>query len=274
MNTSLSSLGPGAIAFVGGGNMATAILAGLCRAGAPASLFTVVEPDAAQRARLHEALGIEALAQAGGVLGQAALVVWAVKPQVFAQAAAPCAGHVRAALHLSIMAGVRSQALVDATGSARIVRAMPNTPALVGRGIAGLYAREAVSADDRALAEAVLAPTGSLLWVPREADLDAVTALSGSGPAYVFYFIEAMVQAGVEMGLDAGAARRLAQETFAGAAALAMQSDETPQTLRERVTSKGGTTHAAITALESLQVRAAFVRALHAARDRAEELGR
>jgi pyrroline-5-carboxylate reductase len=274
MNASLSSLGPGAIAFIGGGNMATAILAGLCRAGAPASLFTVVEPDAAQRARLHEALGIEALAQAGGVLGQAALVVWAVKPQVFAQAAAPCAAHVRAALHLSIMAGVRSQALVDATGSARIVRAMPNTPALVGRGIAGLYAREAVSADDRALAEAVLAPTGSLLWVPREADLDAVTALSGSGPAYVFYFIEAMVQAGVEMGLDAGAARRLAQETFAGAAALAMQSDESPQTLRERVTSKGGTTHAAITTLESLQVRAAFVRALHAARDRAEELGR
>ena len=274
MNSLLSSLGPGAVAFIGGGNMATAILAGLCRAGVPAETFTVVEPDEAQRTRLRDALGVQPLAQAQPVLARAALVVWAVKPQVFAQAAEPCAPHVRDALHLSIMAGVRSQALVDATASARIVRAMPNTPALVGRGIAGLYAREAVSADDRALAEAVLAPTGSLLWVPREADLDAVTALSGSGPAYVFYFIEAMVQAGVEMGLDAGAARRLAHETFAGAAALATQSDESPQTLRERVTSKGGTTHAAITTLESLQVRAAFVRALHAARDRAEELGR
>jgi pyrroline-5-carboxylate reductase len=274
MNSPLSSLGPGAVAFIGGGNMATAILAGLCRAGVPAETFTVVEPDEAQRTRLRDALGLQPLAQAQPVLARSALVVWAVKPQVFAQAAAPCAPHVRDALHLSIMAGVRSQALVDATASARIVRAMPNTPALVGRGIAGLYAREAVSADDRALAEAVLAPTGSLLWLPREADLDAVTALSGSGPAYVFYFLEAMVQAGVEMGLDAGAARRLAQETFAGAAALAMQSDETPQVLRERVTSKGGTTHAAITTLESLQVRTAFVRALHAARDRAEELGR
>jgi pyrroline-5-carboxylate reductase len=110
--------------------------------------------------------------------------------------------------------------------------------------------------------------------VQREADLDAVTALSGSGPAYVFYFIEAMVQAGAEMGLEPAAARRLAQETFAGAAQLAMQSDETPETLRARVTSKGGTTHAAITALEEQGVKTAFVRALHAARARAEELGR
>ena len=120
----------------------------------------------------------------------------------------------------------------------------------------------------------MLQATGSVIWVEREADLDAVTALSGSGPAYVFYFIEAMVQAGVEMGLDAQAARRLAQETFAGAAALAMASDDSPQVLRERVTSKGGTTYAALTALEADGVKAAFVRALHAARLRAEELGR
>jgi pyrroline-5-carboxylate reductase len=131
-----------------------------------------------------------------------------------------------------------------------------------------------VGAQERLAVEQVLAPTGNVLWVAREADLDAVTALSGSGPAYVFYFIEAMVQAGTEMGLPPAQARRLAQETFAGAAALAMQSDEAPEVLRERVTSKGGTTHAAITALETAGVKRAFVLALHAARARAEELGR
>jgi pyrroline-5-carboxylate reductase len=234
----------------------------------------VVEPHAPQRDKLRAELGIESLAAADGSLAKAALVVWAVKPQMFAEAARPCAPHVAGALHLSIMAGIRSEAVVAASGSERVVRAMPNTPALIGRGIAGLYARIAVTEADRAQVEAVLAHTGSLLWVPQEADLDAVTALSGSGPAYVFYFIEAMMQAGAEMGLDAAQARRLAQETFAGAAALASQSDEPPEVLRERVTSKGGTTYAALTSLQDSGVKAAFVRALHSARTRAEELGR
>ena len=172
------------------------------------------------------------------------------------------------------MAGVRCDTVVKASGSARVVRAMPNTPALIGRGICGLYAMPSVSTAERTRIEQVLAPTGSSVWVQREADLDAVTALSGSGPAYVFYFIEAMVKAGTEMGLDAGTARRLAQETFAGAAALAMQSAESPTTLREKVTSKGGTTYAAITALDEQGVQQAFVKALHAARQRADELGR
>jgi pyrroline-5-carboxylate reductase len=268
------STSPITTAFIGGGNMAVAILGGLRRSGAPAENFVVVEPHGPQREKLRAELGIEAQAAADARLAQAALVVWAVKPQVFADAAAPCAPHVASALQLSIMAGIRSEAVVAATGSARVVRSMPNTPALIGRGIAGLYARAEVTADDRARVEAVLAPTGSTLWVQREADLDAVTALSGSGPAYVFYFIEAMMQAGAEMGLEPAAARRLAQETFAGAAALAMQSDEAPETLRARVTSKGGTTHAAISALDEQGVKAAFARALHAARARAEELGR
>lgn len=271
---STPSTSPPPIAFVGGGNMALAILGGLRRGGAPAGGFIVVEPHAPQRERLRAELGIEALAAADASLARAGLVVWAVKPQMFAEAAAPCAPFVGAALQLSLMAGIRSQAIVTASGSPRVVRAMPNTPALIGRGIAGLYAREAVTEADRAQVQAVLAPTGSTLWVAREADLDPVTALSGSGPAYVFYFIEAMMQAGVEMGLEPAQARRLAQETFAGAAALAAQSDEPPEVLRERVTSKGGTTHAALSALEASGVKAAFVRALHAARDRAEELGR
>jgi len=274
VSTSTPSTSLPLIAFIGGGNMALAILGGLRRGGAPAETFIVVEPHAPQRDKLRAELGVEALAVADASLARAALVVWAVKPQMFAEAAGPCAPHVAGALQLSIMAGIRSEAVVAATGSARVVRAMPNTPALIGRGIAGLYARAEVTPADRAQVEAVLAPTGSLLWVPQEADLDAVTALSGSGPAYVFYFIEAMMQAGAEMGLDPAQARRLGQETFAGAAALAAQTDEPPEVLRERVTSKGGTTYAALTSLQDSGVKAAFVRALHAARDRAEALGR
>ena len=262
------------IAFIGGGNMAAAILGGLRRRGWPPEAFLVVEPHAPQRERLRAELGLAAQEQADAALARAAMVVWAVKPQVFAEAAAPVAPHVGGALQLSIMAGIRSDALVAATGSARVVRAMPNTPALIGQGIAGLYARPEVTEADRARVAEVLAPTGALEWVPQEADLDAVTALSGSGPAYVFYLIEAMVRAGAAMGLDAAQARRLAKQTFAGAAALSAQSGEAPAVLRERVTSKGGTTYAAITSMQADGVAEAFERALHAARRRAEELGR
>ena len=254
--------------------MALAILGGLRRGGAPADRFIVVEPHAPQRERLAAELGLHALDQAGPALAAAAVVVWAVKPQVFAEAAAPCAAHVAGALQLSIMAGTRSPALVAATGTERVVRAMPNTPALIGQGIAGLYARPAVTEADRALAQAVLAPTGALEWVSAEADLDAVTALSGSGPAYVFFVLEAMVEAGVSMGLDEALSRRLAQQTFAGAASLAARSPESLATLRERVTSKGGTTHAAITSLQAGEVHQAFVKAVRAAGERARELGR
>jgi len=263
------------LAFIGGGNMAGAIFGGLLRSGWPPASITIVEPGAEQRERIAVAHpGVRLLAAADESLAAADIVVWAVKPQIFAAAAAPCAGLVGNALQLSVMAGIRSEAIVGATGSERVVRAMPNTPALIGRGIAALFARPAVSDDDRAAVARVLAPTGNLLWVARETDLDAVTALSGSGPAYVFFFLEAMIEAGTEMGLPAEQARRLAQETFAGAAQLAMQSDESPAQLRERVTSKGGTTHAAITSLQASQVKTAFVKALHAARTRAEELGR
>jgi pyrroline-5-carboxylate reductase len=262
------------IGFIGGGNMAQAILAGLRRAGAAAERFVVVEPAPTQRALLSQTLGIMALAQATEALARAEVVVWAVKPQLFEEAATPCRAHVAGALQLSIMAGIRTQAIVAASGSARVVRAMPNTPALIGQGITGLYARPEVGPGEREQVEAVLQPTGQLLWVPREDDLDAVTALSGSGPAYVFYFVEAMVRAGVRMGLTATQARQLAEQTFAGAASLSAGSQETPETLRARVTSKGGTTHAALASLEADGVGAAFERALLAARARAEELGR
>ncbi|MBA4344240.1 MAG: pyrroline-5-carboxylate reductase [Methylibium sp.] len=262
------------LAFIGGGNMASAIIGGLLRAGRPAASVIVVEPFEAQRAKLAaEFPGLRLLAAADTSLAEAALLVWAVKPQLFGEAAAPCAGAVAGALQLSVMAGIRSDSIVAATGSQRVVRAMPNTPALIGQGIAGLFAREAVTAADKALVEQVLAPTGQTLWVQAESDLDAVTALSGSGPAYFFYMVEAMMAAAVELGLSAEQGRRLALATCGGAAALGLQSDESPTVLRERVTSKGGTTYAAISSLQADGVGEAVQRAVLAAARRAKELG-
>jgi pyrroline-5-carboxylate reductase len=261
------------IAFIGGGNMASAIIGGLVESGVAPGAIRVVEPFAAQRDKLQATFGVAPQAAADASLAGSDLVVWAVKPQSFGEAAAPCAGHVGRALHLSVMAGIRSDAIARAVRSERVVRAMPNTPALIGMGIAGLYARAAVSGADRERVEQLLAPTGRTLWVEREADLDAVTALSGSGPAYVFYFAEAMMSAAQEMGLTPAAGRQLALATFAGATELALRSDEPVELLRERVTSKGGTTFAALQSLEHDGVQAAIVKAVQAAQQRARELG-
>jgi pyrroline-5-carboxylate reductase len=265
------------IAFIGGGNMASALIGGLVRAGRAPGQILAIDPDAGQRARLEAELGVATAAQADARLGDAALVVWAVKPQLFAAAAAPCAAHVHGALQLSVMAGIRSQTIARATGvapaQAHIVRSMPNTPALIGRGIAGLFATPAVSAVERSMVEQVLAPTGQLMWLAQEADLDAVTALSGSGPAYVYYVVEAMMAAASAMGLSSEQGRQLALATFDGATALAAQSDEMPDMLRQRVTSKGGTTYAALQSLEADGVKQAFIKAIEAAQTRARELG-
>lgn len=261
------------IAFIGGGNMASAIIGGLIADGLSAAQLRVVEPNELQRERLLQDHGVHAQHDADDRLAGAHLVVWAVKPQSFAAAAAPVAPHTPAALHLSVMAGIRSDALARALHTERIVRAMPNTPALIGQGIAGLFGRRAVTEGDRALVENVLAPTGGLLWVDDEVQLDAVTALSGSGPAYVFYFIEAMMAAAQRMGLEAEQGKTLALATFAGATELARRSAETPATLRERVTSKGGTTYAALTAMDDAGVKEAFISAMLAAQTRAKTLG-
>ena len=260
------------IAFIGGGNMASAIIGGLIRQGLPATQVMVVEPFEATRALLNSQHGVQAHPAPGPFLADADLIVWAVKPQSFREAAAPVAPFAGRALQLSVMAGIRAADIAAASGSARIVRCMPNTPALVGRGMTGLFDASGAPAD-RQLAETVIRTTGDVLWVEREEQLDAVTALSGSGPAYVFYFLEAMQQAGAELGLTATQARRLAVGTFAGGTQLAADSPEPLATLRERVTSKGGTTHAALTALEQAGVKAAFVKAMHAACVRAAELG-
>jgi pyrroline-5-carboxylate reductase len=262
-----------AVAFIGGGNMASAIIGGLVRQGLAASQIEVVEPFDEARERLNAQFGLRAHATAGPSLKRAGLVVWAVKPQTFREAAAQAAPYTRDALHLSVAAGIRSDRIAAWVGTQRIVRSMPNTPALVGKGMTALFARAAVSDADKRAVERVIATTGELLWVDAEADLDAVTALSGSGPAYVFFFLEAMTQAGVEMGLTREQAYKLAVGTFAGASELARASDDPPEVLRQRVTSKGGTTYAAITSMEQDDMKARFVKALHAARKRAKELG-
>lgn len=261
------------IAFIGGGNMASAIIGGLVRRGMPPGDIEVVEPFPEARQRLQTQFGVQARAAATDALGRAALVVWAVKPQTFRDAAQATAPHVNAALHLSVAAGIRSDSIAGWLGTGRIVRSMPNTPALVGKGMTALFARDGVSAADQRWVEEVIVTTGEFLWVAAESDLDAVTALSGSGPAYVFFFLEAMTQAGVEMGLPREQAYQLAVATFAGSAELARNSSEPPEVLRQRVTSKGGTTYAAITSMEHDQVQALFIKALHAARTRAKELG-
>jgi pyrroline-5-carboxylate reductase len=261
------------IAFIGGGNMASAIIGGLIRQGMTPGQFTVIEPFADTAAKLKHDFGINALAAAGPALAQADLVVWAIKPQVFREAAAPVMPHTPKALHLSVAAGIRTDSICHWVGTERVVRCMPNTPALVGQGITGLFACPSVTAADKTLVEQVIGTTGQYLWVQQESLLDAVTALSGSGPAYVFYFLEAMTQAGVGMGLSAEQAYQLAVATFSGASSLAAASTESPEVLRQRVTSKGGTTYAALTAMEAAGIKPAFVKAMQAAEQRARELG-
>lgn len=261
------------IAFIGGGNMASAIIGGLLKQGTPASQIQVVEPFAEQRARLTQQFGVVVHEAPGAALAQAGLVVWAVKPQTFREAAGQSRTHTANALHLSVAAGIRSGSIAQWLGTERIVRAMPNTPALVGRGMTALFARPAVSADDRLAVERVIQPTGDFLWLEDEVQLDAVTALSGSGPAYVFYFLEAMIDAGIGMGLSREKAHQLAVGTFVGASALAQASSDPPEVLRARVTSKGGTTYAALTSMEQDGMKQHFMQALESARQRAVELG-
>ena len=262
-----------AIAFVGGGNMASAIIGGLIQQGTPAQQILVLEPFDVARRELEANFGVRTLANASEALQEAGLVVWAIKPQVFKEAAHATAIFCQQALHLSVAAGIRSDSIASWLGTQRVVRAMPNTPALVGLGQTGLFARPSVSAADQAWIEQVVATTGQYLWVQEESLLDAVTAISGSGPAYVFFFIEAMVEAGVKMGLSQVQAHQLAVGTFVGASELARSANESPAVLRERVTSKGGTTHAAITAMQEAKLATLFQAALEAARARAQALG-
>ena len=261
------------IAFIGGGNMAGALIGGLLQARAAPRDLLALEIDAARRAQLERQFGISTLAAADATLRGCDVIVLAVKPQQMKDVCAMLAPFAGQSLVLSIAAGIRASDLARWLGAQAIVRAMPNTPALIGRGITGLLAMPGVDPAQRAAAERIMLAVGRVVWFEDERSLDTVTAISGSGPAYVFYFIEALIAAGRAEGLTEQQASELATATFAGAAELAAQSHEPIALLRERVTSKGGTTAAALASLETDRVAAAIAKAVHAAKVRAQELG-
>ncbi len=261
------------ISFIGGGNMAAAIIGGLVASGMQPTDIEVVEINADARAQLAARFGVVTHTD----MSQArlhAMIVLAVKPQTLPQVAAALAPRLAGHLVVSIAAGVRVADLARWLGGHdRIVRAMPNTPALVQAGITGLFAPAAVNQDARSQAEAVLRAVGGVVWVQDEPQLDAVTAVSGSGPAYVFFCIESLEAAALAQGLAPASARQLALQTFFGAAKLALESGEDPVVLRQRVTSKGGTTERGVAALEAAGLKPAFAQAVQAASRRSAELG-
>ena len=262
------------ITFIGGGNMANAIIGGLLKKGYAADALRVVEIDAAARAKLAQQYAVATFERIDAAAVAGDCVVLAIKPQNMREVATALRPHIKQQLVISIAAGIRSTDLARWLGGyARLVRAMPNTPALVGAGCTGLYAMPGATKEDYAHAEAILGAVGTTLKVESEEQLDAITAVSGSGPAYVFYFIEALQQAALEVGLAPDAARRLALETFAGAVNLAGESSEDAATLRARVTSKGGTTAAALASMQADGIKEAIVKAVKAANQRSRELG-
>jgi pyrroline-5-carboxylate reductase len=262
------------ISFIGGGNMATALIGGLAGKLTAGANIHVVDPNADALQKLHKQFGVTTAPQIDAAIGQCDVIVLAVKPQQMKEVAAQLQPHVAGQLVLSIAAGIRAVDLSRwLNHHTAIVRTMPNTPALIGKGIAGMVAMSGVSEPQRAAADAIMRAVGATVWLTDEALIDPVTAVSGSGPAYVFYFIEAMQQAAHEMGLSIEQGNELAIATFVGASQLAAQSPEPVSVLRERVTSKGGTTYAALTSMEASGVKNAIVRALKAAADRGKQLG-
>jgi pyrroline-5-carboxylate reductase len=262
------------ITFIGGGNMANAIIGGLLGKGYAATGLRVVEIDAGARARLTQQFAVETCERIDAAAVSVDCVVLAIKPQNMRDVATALRPHLKQQLVISIAAGIRGADLARWLGGyTRLVRAMPNTPALVGAGCTGIYALPGVSPADATRADSILGAVGTTLRVENEAQLDAITAVSGSGPAYVFYFMEALQEAALELGFAPDAARRLALETFAGAVKLAAASTEDAATLRARVTSKGGTTAAALASMQDAGIKEAIIVAVKAADERSREMG-
>jgi len=260
------------IAFVGGGNMATALIGGLVAKGADARAIAVIEVSPAARERLAARYPVQIVTAPDAAVQRAEVLVLAVKPQDAKAALATVS--LEKQLVISIAAGITLGSLSRWLGVHRkLVRCMPNTPALIGAGITAMYALPEVSAEDRRKAESILAAVGEVVWVGEERLLDPVTAVSGSGPAYVFWFIEQLAASGEKLGLAPDAARKLALHTVLGAAKLAAASDEPPAALRKNVTSKGGTTEAALKVFEEEKLAERFHRAIEAASARGAALG-
>ncbi|MCL2524363.1 MAG: pyrroline-5-carboxylate reductase [Betaproteobacteria bacterium] len=263
------------LTFLGGGNMASALIGGLLQRGFAAGDITVADPDDAARARLCQSYGVRCVGAPDELADGGDVLLLAVKPQQMREACAPLVGKLGAALVVSIAAGLDLAALARFLGGhRRIVRCMPNTPALIGAGITGLCALPEVDAAGRAAAEQILSAAGSTVWIDDEARMDSVTALSGSGPAYVFLFIEALQEAAAALGFTPEQGRQLAIGTVQGAAALAAHSNEPAAVLRQRVTSKGGTTEAALQVMAAAGVKEGIVAGVKAAEARGRELGK
>ena len=261
------------ITFIGGGNMAGALIGGLIQQGFNPGDIHVVEINADARANLTRVFALQTHAKISDAM-PTDLIVLAVKPQHLCAVASELKSLLREQLVISIAAGVRAQDLSRWLGGyARLVRAMPNTPALVRAGVTGLFAMSGVSAAQRDQAQQVMDAVGTSVWLDEETQMDALTAVSGSGPAYVFYFIEALETAAVSLGLTPAQGRELALATFFGAAQLATPSHDDPATLRAQVTSQGGATERAIQSLEQANVRTLIELAVRAAADRSRELG-
>lgn len=269
------------ITFIGGGNMGRALISGLLASGFEANQLSVVEANASTALGLHQDYGVQVI----GALDQIAfdfsknnVVVMAIKPQDFNVVAKGLSAKLKHAsapgpLILSIAAGIRIKDMSRWLDHERCVRAMPNTPALIGKGITGLFADAAVNQADRDLAQTICNAVGQAVWVAEEKLMDAVTAVSGSGPAYVFAFLEAMQSSGEKLGLDAATARKLAYATLEGATQLADNSDEHAGVLRERVTSKGGTTAAALEVMKDHGWHDILEKAINAASQRGKAMG-
>ena len=263
------------IAFIGGGHMSSALVGGLRARGAAPQHIIVSDPVPAQRARLQFDFGVRVTADNAEAVRDADLVVLAVKPQQMAEAAQGIAAELAARPRpvVSVAAGIRLANLRHWLGDGPpLVRAMPNRPALIGAGITAAYADPGVGPGERAAVEGVLSAAGALVWLEDESQMDAVTALSGSGPAYFFLLIEALEDAGVTLGLPRATARQLAVHTALGSGRMAAEGTDPPATLREQVTSRGGTTAAALAVLEEAELRATFGAALAAAARRSAEL--
>jgi pyrroline-5-carboxylate reductase len=261
------------ILFIGGGNMATALIGGLLQQGFKPGDLRVVDVSEQARQRLQQQFGVRTTPAFDGEIAEDAVLL-AVKPQQMRAVAKDLSAHLRGQLVISIAGGIRTADLARWLGGHdRIVRVMPNTPALIRSGVSGLFAGAAVKQADRDSAQDILGAVGSVVWVQSESDIDAVTAISGSGPAYIFYFIEALEQAAVELGLNGRQAHELAVQTFVGAAKLAAGSNEPAAVLRARVTSKAGTTEAALKTMEANDIKRKIVEAVRAAAKRSRELG-
>ena len=259
------------ITFIGGGNMAQALIGGLLSRGLPATRITVSDPFENIRQLLQEK-DVHVTDDNIAAIKNADIVVFAVKPQVLGGVLKPLKGLLEDKLLISFVAGAEIKTISDLTGSERVVRVMPNTPALVQTGAHGMFAKPEVSAKDRELATQVLAATGLTLWVSSEAQIDAVTAVSGSGPAYFFYMMESMIRAGKNMGLDEKVATALTLQTALGAAQMAITSSNAPSELRKNVTSPNGTTQAALEVFDRAQISQNIQTALAAAQKRSQEL--